>query len=69
MLEVARGGIMRRGLGFDACDVGVLLNIASDHLGERDIHTLDELARCKTVVVDAVKKSGTLRAQRRRSNW
>ena len=58
VLEVARGGIMRRGLGFDECDVGVLLNIASDHLGERDIHTLDELARCKTVVVDAVKKHG-----------
>jgi len=59
VLEVARGGIMRRGLGFDACDVGVLLNIASDHLGERDIHTLDELARCKTVVVDAVRPEGT----------
>jgi cyanophycin synthetase len=58
VLEVARGGIMRRGLGFDACDVGVLLNIASDHLGERDIHTLDELARCKTVVVDAVHPEG-----------
>ena len=58
VLEVARGGIMRRGLGFDECDVGVLLNIASDHLGERDINTLEELARCKTVVVDAVKKEG-----------
>ena len=58
VLEVARGGIMRRGLGFDECDVGVLLNIASDHLGERDIHTLEELARCKTVVVDAVRKVG-----------
>lgn len=58
VLEVARGGIMRRGLGFDECDVGVLLNIASDHLGEHDIHTLDELARCKTVVVDAVKREG-----------
>jgi cyanophycin synthetase len=59
VLECARGGIVRRGLGFDACDVGVLLNIANDHLGERDIHTLDELARCKTVVVDAVKPDGT----------
>ena len=59
VLEVARGGIMRRGLGFDACDVGILLNIASDHLGEADIHTLDELARCKTVVIDAVKPEGT----------
>jgi cyanophycin synthetase len=59
VLEVARGGIMRRGLGFDECDVGVLLNIANDHLGECDIHTLDELARCKTVVIDAVRDSGT----------
>ncbi|MDW5377360.1 cyanophycin synthetase [Halomonas sp. HP20-15] len=59
VLEVARGGIMRRGLGFDACDVGVLLNIASDHLGESDIHTLDDLARCKTVVIDAVRDGGT----------
>ncbi len=58
VLETARGGIMRRGLGFDECDVGVLLNIASDHLGERDIHTLEELARCKTVIVDAVKREG-----------
>ncbi len=58
VLEVARGGIMRRGLGFDEADVGVLLNIASDHLGERDIHTLEELARAKTVVVDAVKREG-----------
>ena len=58
VLEVARGGIMRRGLGFDECDVGVLLNIASDHLGEQDINTLEELARCKTVVVDAVKREG-----------
>lgn len=58
VLEVARGGIMRRGLGFDECDVGVLLNIASDHLGESDIHTLEDLARCKTVVVDAVKDEG-----------
>ncbi len=59
VLEVARGGIMRRGLGFDECDVGVLLNVASDHLGESDIHTLDELARCKTTVVYAVKPEGT----------
>ncbi|MGC3874617.1 cyanophycin synthetase [Halomonas sp. GXIMD04776] len=59
VLEVARGGIIRRGLGFDECDVGVLLNIASDHLGEHDIYTLDELARCKTVVIDAVRPGGT----------
>lgn len=59
VLEVARGGIMRRGLGFDECQVGVLLNIESDHLGENDVHTLDELARCKAVVIDAVRQEGT----------
>ena len=59
VLEAARGGIMRRGLGFDACAVGVLLNIAGDHLGENDIYTLDELARCKSVVIDAVSENGT----------
>ncbi|MCG7599778.1 cyanophycin synthetase [Halomonas sp. McH1-25] len=59
VLEVARGGLMRRGLGFDECQVGVLLNIASDHLGENDIRTLDELARCKSVVIDAVRQEGT----------
>ncbi|SFH30422.1 cyanophycin synthetase [Modicisalibacter xianhensis] len=59
VLEVARGGLMRRGLGFDECQVGVLLNIASDHLGENDIRTLDELARCKSVVIDAVRHEGT----------
>ncbi len=59
VLEVARGGIMRRGCGFDECEVGVLLNVDSDHLGERDIHTLDELARCKSVIIDAVRKGGT----------
>lgn len=59
VLEVARGGIMRRGLGFDACEVGILLNIASDHLGENDIHTLDDLTRCKTTVIDAIHEGGT----------
>ncbi len=59
VLEVARGGIMRRGLGFDACEVGIMLNVANDHLGERDINTLDELARCKSVVIDAVRPTGT----------
>ncbi|HLQ85643.1 MAG TPA: cyanophycin synthetase [Salinisphaeraceae bacterium] len=59
VLEAARGGIMRRGLGFDECEVGVLLNIASDHLGEHDIYTLDEMARCKTVIIDAVREGGT----------
>lgn len=58
VLEVARGGILRRGLGFEECDVGVFLNVDSDHLGEGGIDTVDDLARVKATVVDAVKESG-----------
>ncbi|MGB0652230.1 MAG: cyanophycin synthetase [Thermoplasmatota archaeon] len=52
-IEVARGGILRRGLGFDRCDVGVLLNVGKDHLGEGDIHDLEDLTRLKMTVPDA----------------
>ncbi len=58
VLEVARGGIVRRGLGFIESDVGVLLNITSDHLGEGGINTLEELTRLKSTVTEAVKPSG-----------
>ncbi len=58
VLEVARGGILRRGLGFKESDVGVLLNISSDHLGEGGITTLKELTRLKSTVTEAVKPSG-----------
>lgn len=58
VLEVARGGILRRGLGFTESDVGVLLNISSDHLGEGGITTLEELAQLKSTVIQAVKSSG-----------
>lgn len=58
VFEVARGGILRRGLGFEASDVGVLLNITSDHLGEGGIDTLEELTRLKSTVTEAVKPSG-----------
>ncbi len=58
VLEVARGGILRRGLGFKECDVGVLLNITSDHLGEGGIDSLEELTRLKSTVTESVKSSG-----------
>ena len=58
VLEVARGGILRRGLGFKESEVGVLLNISSDHLGEGGIETLEQLARLKSTVTEAVKESG-----------
>ncbi len=59
VLEVARGGILRRGLGFRESDVGVLLNITSDHLGEGGIDTIEELTRLKSTVTEAVKPTGT----------
>jgi cyanophycin synthetase len=58
VLETARGGILRSGLGFGQCDIGVLTNIQEDHLGLSDIHTLEDLTRVKEVVINAVKKSG-----------
>jgi cyanophycin synthetase len=58
VLETARGGILRRGLGFKKCDVGIITNIQEDHLGLKDIHTLKDLARVKAVVVRSVKRDG-----------
>ncbi len=58
VLETARGGILRSGLGFSRCDIGVITNIAEDHLGISDIHTLHDLARVKATVVESVKKDG-----------
>jgi cyanophycin synthetase len=58
VLETARGGILRAGLGFGFCDIGVVTNIQEDHLGLADIHTLDDLTRVKRVVIDAIKKDG-----------
>jgi len=58
VLETARGGILRSGLGFGRCDIAVITNIQEDHLGLSDIHTLEDLARVKSVVVRSVKKDG-----------
>lgn len=58
VLETARGGILREGLGFDVCDVGAVLNIAADHLGLKGVETLEELADVKSVVVESVRSSG-----------
>ena len=59
VLETARGGILRSGLGFDECDVGIVLNVAGDHLGLHGIHTLEQLADVKGVVPAVVKRRGT----------
>lgn len=58
VLETARGGILRSGLGFDRCDIAVVTNVTSDHLGLRGIDTLADLARVKAVVPQAVFRDG-----------
>lgn len=58
VLECARGGILREGLGFDECDVGAVLNVSEDHLGLGGIDTVEDLAEVKAVVVEAVRSRG-----------
>ena len=59
VLETARGGILRTGLGFDRCDVAVVTNIGEgDHLGIGGIETLEQLARVKRVTIENVSPNG-----------
>ena len=58
VLETARGGIVRSGLGFDRCDVAVVTNVSSDHLGLGGVTTLEELMRVKAVVPQSVFRDG-----------
>jgi cyanophycin synthetase len=59
VLETARGGILRAGLGFDRCDIAVVTNIADgDHLGVADIDTAEQLARVKRTIVEVVAPTG-----------
>jgi cyanophycin synthetase len=58
VMEVARGGILREGLGYDRNDIAVVTNVAADHLGLRGVETLEQLAAVKQVVVEAVPRNG-----------
>jgi cyanophycin synthetase len=60
VLETARGGIMRRGLGYDWSDIAVLTNIRPDHIGQDGIETLDDLVYIKSLVAERVRDGGTL---------
>jgi cyanophycin synthetase len=59
VLETARGGMLREGLAFEHADVGCFLNVAEDHLGLKGIHTVDDLADLKALVVETVRRGGT----------
>jgi len=62
VLETARGGIVRAGLGYSSTNVSACLNISSDHLGLKGIDTLDQLAEAKRVVVEVAKDVAVLNA-------
>ncbi|WP_456440535.1 cyanophycin synthetase [Psychroserpens sp.] len=59
ILESARGGLLRAGLGFKKCDIGIVTNVASDHLGLKGIHTIEQLAKVKGVIPETVLPDGT----------
>ena len=58
VLECARGGLLRAGLGFKKCNVGIVTNIAADHLGLKGINTIDQLAKVKGVIPESVFPDG-----------
>ncbi|MCR4430214.1 MAG: cyanophycin synthetase [Tepidanaerobacteraceae bacterium] len=58
VLEVARGGLIRAGLAYEEADVGVITNIAGDHLGMDGVETIEDLAFVKSLVVEQVKSGG-----------
>jgi UDP-N-acetylmuramyl tripeptide synthase len=60
ILETARGGLLRRGLGVEKADTALITNIAKDHLGDFGSKNLDELLNCKWIVSRAVRNSGKL---------
>ncbi len=60
VLETARGGIVRRGLGYDWSDVGVVTNIQSDHIGQDGIENIDDIIRIKSLIPERVREGGTL---------
>ena len=58
VLESARGGLLRAGLGFKKCDIAIVTNVAADHLGLKGIHTIEQLAKVKGVVPETVLPDG-----------
>ena len=62
VLETARGGLLRAGMGVSAVDVGAVLNVQSDHLGLKGIDTLEQLAEVKRIVVEVATDCAVLNA-------
>ena len=62
VLETARGGLLRAGMGYRQCNVGAVLNVAADHLGLRGVDTVEDLARVKRIVVEVARDAAVLNA-------
>ena len=62
VLETARGGLLRGGMGYKNCDVAACLNVTSDHLGLRGIETLEQLAEIKRVPIEVATDAAVLNA-------
>ena len=62
ILETARGGLLRRGMGYRRANVGAVLNIQADHLGLKGVETLADLARVKRIVVEVARDAAVLNA-------
>ena len=62
VLETARGGLLRAGMGYRHCDVAACLNVKEDHLGLKGIETLEQLARVKRIVIEIAQDTAVLNA-------
>ncbi len=62
VLETARGGLLRAGLGYRSCNVGAVLNVAADHLGLAGIETIEQLAEVKRIVIEVARDCAVLNA-------
>ena len=62
VLETARGGLLRAGMGYRSCDVGAVLNVTADHLGQKGVETLAQLAEVKRIVVEVASGCAVLNA-------
>ena len=62
VLETARGGLLRAGMGVPEVDVGAVLNVAADHLGLKGIDTLEQLAEIKRIVIEVARDCAVLNA-------
>ncbi len=62
VLETARGGMLKRGMGYRRANVGAVLNVQADHLGLRGVDTLEQLAEVKRIVVEIARDTAVLNA-------